>query len=117
MTDEEIDVVHFSDFEVRSAGMRVDPVSTLAWILLKTHPLIAGKATGEDSSGRARIGLQTAEETVDRCFGIAESWYAEAKARSPGPIPTRIEAAVSEGRIKRAMNRSEFLQERLPETT
>ena len=117
MNAEESDRLWTSKSETLIAKMLLDPVSALALELLRTHPLVAGKSAGEDSSGRTRLELQTAEETVNRCFDLAEFWYAKAKARSPGPIPTRTEAAESDGRIIRARNRQEFSREPLPETT
>lgn len=105
MKESEIDGMHLSPMEIGTVGMRMDPVSKLAWDLLRT------------SSGRSIIGLQTAEETVGRCFDLARIWYERAKAASPGPVPTKMELAESDGRMKRVFNRHEFYREKMPEAT
>jgi hypothetical protein len=45
--------------------------ASLAWDLLRAHPLIAGVEDGEDSAGRSKLRLQTPREIVDRAFQIA----------------------------------------------
>ncbi len=55
---------------------------------------VAGKLDGEDSRGRARIGLQTPEELVERAVTCAELLVAAINAKGwLHDVPAEIEKA------------------------
>lgn len=55
--------------------------SWVAWNLLSHFALVAAKVSGEDSAGRAKIAEMTAEETVAKCFDLADAFVNTAEKR------------------------------------
>ena len=53
----------------------------LAIHLIERWGSVAGKPDGEDTAGRAKIGLQTPRELVDRACNTAEITFAELEKR------------------------------------
>ncbi len=58
-----------------------DDVGALAMNLIERWGLVAAMPDGEDSSGRTRLRLPTANELVTRAFDIAEATLAECSKR------------------------------------
>jgi hypothetical protein len=58
-----------------------DDVAACAVLFLERWSLVAAMPDGEDSAGRAKLRLPTADEIVTRAFDIAEKYYATARAR------------------------------------
>ena len=78
-------------FELRAA---------MAWELVVRYGSVAGKLDGEDTHGRARLGLQTPEELVERCFKIADLYVDTAEARGLLHAPTLTQADKLKARLE-----------------
>lgn len=62
-------------------GFKFHFVSELAVGLIERLALVAAKDDGEDSMGRSKLKLLSAEEVVMRAFSIAEIFLAECERR------------------------------------
>ena len=87
-----------------------DTVASFAMALIEKHAMIAANGDGEDSSGRAKLRLQTPEELVERSFRIAE--LTMEKARSTGhmvalPDLTEINADIDAKRAEETRVKAE----------
>lgn len=87
-----------------------DVVASFAMNIIEKHAMVAADGDGEDSSGRAKLRLQTPEELVERSFRIAE--LTMEKARSTGhmvalPDLNEINADVDAKRAEEARVKAE----------
>lgn len=62
-------------------GYAFDLRMAMAMDILKSHPLVAAIPDGEDSAGRQKLRLQTAEESVERALDMAEHLVAICEQR------------------------------------
>lgn len=62
-------------------GIKQEYRAQLAWELIRSHPNICGVEAGEDSTGRAKLRLQSPKEVVERSFAIADLFLATAIER------------------------------------
>ena len=58
-----------------------DQTARMAFALIERWGAVAAEADGEDSTGRAKLKLQSPADLVKRAFDIAEAAIAEAKKR------------------------------------
>ncbi len=68
-----------------------DRRADMAIIMLEKWGMVTGFDNGEDSAGRAKIGLMPVDQLIERAFTIAEAAYAEIERRGWSmeiPAPT-----------------------------
>lgn len=83
-------------------GVEFSAKAIMMWDLLLSHPLVNAIQDGEDSSGRARIRLQTPQETVQRASEIVEIFMAHCEStQQVRPAVNMIEISI----LRRALER------------
>ncbi len=68
-----------------------DRRAEMAILMLEKWGMVTGFDNGEDSAGRAKIGLMPVDQLIERAFTIAEAAYAEIERRGWSmeiPAPT-----------------------------
>jgi hypothetical protein len=58
-----------------------DAEARFAMDLLRQHGVLMGTPAGEDSAGRAKIGIMPPAEVVSRALDISQAFHAEARKR------------------------------------
>lgn len=59
----------------------LDCKAELALLMIEKWGMVQGYPDGEDSAGRAKIGLMPIEKLIERAFESAEAAYAEIEKR------------------------------------
>ena len=85
-------------------GVTFDLHTTLAWELIRHFGTVAAKLDGEDTQGRAKLGLQEASELVDRAFSITDRFIETSEKREGikqmAPIMERAKISGQCDRVK-----------------
>lgn len=74
----------------------LQPIAGLAVEIVTAHAMIAAIPDGEDSAGRQKYRLPTAEELTDRAYRLAECLYAKFEEKGQIlelPMPAVSDAA------------------------